>query len=100
MPSRIGLRWRPSLAEGHRPAPVEFVARQTVGVGDLPFVDEQPAVEAALDRAQAGDVVGRLENGLSTQLGKSYTDGTELSGGAVAEAGPGQGDDARATPVS
>ena len=44
-------------------------------------MDEQPAVEAALDRAQAGDVVGRLENGLSTQLGKSYTDGTELSGG-------------------
>ena len=26
-------------------------------------------------------MVGRLENGLSTQLGKSYTDGTELSGG-------------------
>jgi ATP-binding cassette subfamily B protein len=50
-------------------------------VGDLPLVDDQPAVEAALDRAHAGDVVGRLEDGLSTQLGKSYKEGTELSGG-------------------
>jgi ATP-binding cassette subfamily B protein len=81
--SRIPVdAWRTRIATGFQDfARFEFVARQTVGVGDLPFVDDQSAVEAALERAQAGDVVGRLEQGLSTQLGKSYTDGTELSGG-------------------
>jgi ATP-binding cassette subfamily B protein len=74
--------WRARIATGFQDfARFEFVARQTVGVGDLPLVDEQPAVEAALERAHAADVVGRLEDGLSTQLGKSYTEGTELSGG-------------------
>ncbi len=74
--------WRHRIATGFQDfARFEFVARRTVGVGDLPQMDEQPAVEAALDRAHAGDVVGRLEQGLSTQLGKSYTEGTELSGG-------------------
>jgi ATP-binding cassette subfamily B protein len=81
--SRIPLTdWRKRIASGFQDfARFEFVARRTVGVGDLPMLDDQPAVEGALDRAHAGDVVGRLENGLSTQLGKSYTDGTELSGG-------------------
>ena len=81
--SRIPLgEWRDRIATGFQDfARFEFVARQTVGVGDLPFVDDQPAVEAALDRAHAGDVIGRLEDGLSTQLGKSYKEGTELSGG-------------------
>ena len=74
--------WRRRIATGFQDfARFEFVARRTVGVGDLPLMDEQPAVEAALERAHAGDVVGRLEEGLSTQLGKSYTEGTELSGG-------------------
>jgi ATP-binding cassette subfamily B protein len=81
--SRIPLgEWRDRIATGFQDfARFEFVARRTVGVGDLPLVDDQPAVEAALDRANAGDVVGRLEEGLSTQLGKSYKEGTELSGG-------------------
>jgi ATP-binding cassette, subfamily B, bacterial len=74
--------WRTRIAAGFQDfARFEFVARQTVGVGELPLVDDQSAVEAALDRAHAGDVVGRLEQGLSTQLGKSHTEGTELSGG-------------------
>lgn len=81
--ARIPLHaWRARIAAGFQDfARLEFVARQTVGVGDLPFVDDQAAVEAALERAHAGDVVGRLEQGLSTQLGKSHKEGTELSGG-------------------
>jgi ATP-binding cassette subfamily B protein len=81
--ARIPLaEWRERIATGFQDfVRFEFVARQTVGVGDLPFVDSQAAVEAALNRAHAGDVVDRLEDGLSTQLGKSYTEGTELSGG-------------------
>jgi ATP-binding cassette subfamily B protein len=59
----------------------ELRAGQTVGVGDLPRRDDERAVLAALDRARATDVVRRLEQGLDTQLGKSWTDGTELSGG-------------------
>src|SRR5262245_22974770 len=34
----------------------EFLARQTVGVGDLPHLNDQPAVAAAVDRAGATDV--------------------------------------------
>jgi ATP-binding cassette subfamily B protein len=81
--SRIDLgAWRARVATGFQDfARFEFVARRTVGVGDLPLADDEPAVMAALDRAHAGDVVGRLEQGLATQLGKSYTEGTELSGG-------------------
>jgi ATP-binding cassette subfamily B protein len=74
--------WRSRIATGFQDfARFEFVARQVVGVGDLPRVDDEPAVLAALGRARADDLVARLATGLSTQLGKSYTDGTELSGG-------------------
>ncbi len=74
--------WRGRIATGFQDfARFEFIARQTVGVGDLPNVDVEAAVEAALNRARALDVVGRLRDGLATQLGKSYADGTELSGG-------------------
>ncbi len=74
--------WRGRIATGFQDfARFEFLARRTVGVGDLPNLDENPAVVAALDRARAGDIVGRLRDGLDTQLGKSYADGVELSGG-------------------
>jgi ATP-binding cassette subfamily B protein len=74
--------WHRRVATGFQDfARFEFVARRTVGVGDLPHLDDQPAVEGALARARAGDVVSRLGNGLDTQLGKSWTEGTELSGG-------------------
>jgi ATP-binding cassette subfamily B protein len=74
--------WRERIASGFQDfARFELVARQTVGVGDLPRLDSEPAVEGALERAHASDVIDRLEEGLSTQLGKSYAEGTELSGG-------------------
>ena len=74
--------WRSRIATGFQDfVRFELDAQQTVGVGELPLVDDAPAVEAALERAHATDVVGRLENGLATALGKSYRDGTELSGG-------------------
>ena len=74
--------WRDRIATGFQDfARFELIAQQTVGVGDLPQLDSKPAVEGALERAHASDVIGRLEQGLSTQLGKSYAEGTELSGG-------------------
>jgi ATP-binding cassette subfamily B protein len=57
----------------------EYEARRTIGVGDLDHVDEVPAVEMAVARAGAGDVVDRMPHGLDTQLGPTWRDGVELS---------------------
>src|SRR5712692_7163904 len=59
----------------------EFRAGHTVGLGDLPRLDDEPAVVAAIDRAGAGDVVARLTSGLNTQLGPTWPSGVELSFG-------------------
>ena len=59
----------------------EFRARHTVGVGDVPRIDDQPAVVAAVSRAGADDVIVRLTGGLETQLGPSWPDGVDVSFG-------------------
>jgi len=59
----------------------EFRVRHTVGVGDLPRLDDRPAVAAAVDRAGAADVVTQLGAGLETQLGATWPEGVELSFG-------------------
>ena len=59
----------------------EFAARQSVGVGDLPHLDDEPAVTAAVGRAGAADVVERLVDGLTTQLGPNWPGGVDLSFG-------------------
>jgi ATP-binding cassette, subfamily B, bacterial len=59
----------------------EFRAGHTVGLGDVPRMDDEPAVLAAVDRAGAGDVVGRLAAGLDAQLGQAWPGGVELSFG-------------------
>src|SRR5271156_742742 len=59
----------------------EFRAGHTVGLGDVPRMDDEPAVVAAIDRAGASDVVARLQSGLDTQLGPTWPSGVELSFG-------------------
>jgi ATP-binding cassette subfamily B protein len=59
----------------------EFLARQSVGVGDVPRLDDEPAVVQAVGRAGADDVVDRLAAGLDTQLGKTWPEGVEVSFG-------------------
>ncbi len=59
----------------------EFLARHTVGLGDVPLLNDLPAVTTAVDRAGAGDVVERLKSGFDTQLGPTWPDGAELSFG-------------------
>ena len=59
----------------------ELKARQTVGVGDLPHLDDLPAVTAAVDHAGATDVVDQLAAGLETQLGPTWPEGVEISFG-------------------
>jgi ATP-binding cassette subfamily B protein len=51
-----------------------------VGVGDLPRIDDGGAVAAALVRTEGGDIPGRLDGGLESQLGRQFG-GTELSTG-------------------
>ena len=59
----------------------ELHAQQTVGVGDLPRVDDRTATQSAVDRAGAHDVIERLAYGLETQLGPSWEAGAEVSFG-------------------
>jgi ATP-binding cassette, subfamily B, bacterial len=59
----------------------EFQAQRTIGLGDLPRLDERAASEAAVQRAGAGDVIDRLAYGLDTQLGPSWDSGAEVSFG-------------------
>jgi ATP-binding cassette subfamily B protein len=74
--------WRPMLAGAFQDFfRFEFRARHSVGVGDLPRLDDEPAVAAAVGRAGAEDVVGRLAAGLETQLGPTWPMGVEVSFG-------------------
>jgi ATP-binding cassette, subfamily B, bacterial len=59
----------------------ELPARHTVGVGDVPRLDDEPAVATAVHRAGADDVVGQLPAGLETQLGRTWPGGVEVSFG-------------------
>jgi ATP-binding cassette subfamily B protein len=59
----------------------EFRARHSVGVGDVPRMDNEPEVVKAVERAGAQDVVDRLTSGLETQLGPTWPQGVEVSFG-------------------
>jgi ATP-binding cassette, subfamily B, bacterial len=59
----------------------ELPARQSVGVGDVPRLDEEPAVVRAVERAGAEDVVARWPAGLDTQLGPTWPGGVDVSFG-------------------
>ena len=59
----------------------EFHARHTVGLGDVPRMEDESAVVAAVYRAGADDVVAGLTSGLDTQLGPTWPSGVELSFG-------------------
>ncbi|HYT99331.1 MAG TPA: ABC transporter ATP-binding protein [Gemmatimonadales bacterium] len=75
-------RWRSRLSGAFQDFfRFEFRVRHTVGVGDLPRLDDRTAVAAAIDRAGAADVVTQLGAGLETQLGATWPEGVELSFG-------------------
>ena len=59
----------------------QFLARESVGLGDLPRIEDERSVNGALTRASATDVVESLPDGLETLLGKEYDAGVELSVG-------------------
>ena len=59
----------------------EFLARQTIGIGDLPRIADEPAVTGAVSRAGAEDVIARLPAGLESQLGPAWPGGVDVSFG-------------------
>jgi ATP-binding cassette, subfamily B, bacterial len=75
-------RWRERLSAAYQDyATFEFLARETVGVADLPRIEDRAAVSAALARAGAGDLLDLLPHALETQLGSGWDGGVDLSGG-------------------
>jgi ATP-binding cassette subfamily B protein len=79
MPAQL---WRDRLAGAFQDFfRFELPARSSVGVGDVPRVDDDPAVRVAVDRAGATDVIDKFARGLDTQLGPTWPDGVEVSFG-------------------
>ncbi|MET9296390.1 ABC transporter ATP-binding protein [Streptomyces sp. NPDC003077] len=74
--------WRARLSAGFQDfVRFELPAGETVGVGDVPRLDDRAAVRSALARAGAADLPAGLPGGLATQLGRQWPDGVDLSGG-------------------
>lgn len=74
--------WRSVISAGFQDfARFELLAREAVGLGHLPDIDDVMAVRAALERAGGGELPDSLPRGLETQLGVTFDGGVELSGG-------------------
>jgi ATP-binding cassette, subfamily B, bacterial len=75
--------WRDRIAAGFQDfAKFELLASESVGIGDLPRVSDRAAIEQAVDRGAARDVVEDMPEGLETPIGTSHPEGgAELSGG-------------------
>src|SRR6185369_2518321 len=76
------VSWRSRLAGAFQDFfKFEFRARHAVGLGDEPRLDDDHAVQTAIRRAGADDVVARLPAGLDTQLGPTWPEGVDVSFG-------------------
>jgi ATP-binding cassette subfamily B protein len=76
------VTWRERLAGAFQDFfKFEFVAANSIGLGDLPRIDERPAVLDAVDRGGALDVIEKLPEGIESQLGPSWRNGRDLSFG-------------------
>lgn len=74
--------WRAGLSAAYQDfTRFEVKAGQAVGLGDLPRLDDAGAVRAALGHVDDGHLAAELPDGLETELGRSFPDGTELSTG-------------------
>src|SRR5690606_12048299 len=74
--------WRARVSAAFQDyAHLEFTVRESVGVADLPRLEDRAAVRTALARAGATSVVDGLPQGLETQLGSAWDGGVDLSGG-------------------
>ncbi|GAA3432907.1 ABC transporter ATP-binding protein [Kutzneria kofuensis] len=71
-------RWRDRVSGAFQDFfPFEYTAGESIGVGDLPHIDDPVALHTAVSRAGAGDAVPEL----TTQLGVTWENGVDLSHG-------------------
>lgn len=76
------VKWRARTSAGFQDfVQYELIARETVGIGDLPSIEKVDAIEGALSRAGAEEIPASLPEGLETQLGRRFDAGSELSTG-------------------
>ena len=74
--------WRDRISAGFQDfARLEFLAADSIGVGDLEVRDDRGLIGSAVAAGQADPVIGSLTDGLDTQLGRRFTGGVGLSGG-------------------
>lgn len=74
--------WRARMAGGFQDfMKYQVLARHAVGLGHVPDMDADDPVMDALARAGATDVIDDLPHGLTTQLGRYFDNGVELSEG-------------------
>ena len=74
--------WRDKLAGAFQDFfRFELRALHSIGVGDVPRMNEEVAVNVAVDRAGASDVLTRFPSGYETQLGPTWPGGVEVSFG-------------------
>ncbi len=59
----------------------QLTARENVGFGSTPHMEDEDRLTRAVSRGGAEEVLAALPGGLDTQLGRWFKDGTELSGG-------------------
>lgn len=75
-------QWRTRLSGAFQDfARLEFVARSSIGLGDLDYRDDEAVVTGSVRRAGAADVIDGLAAGLATQLGATWPEGVDLSFG-------------------
>jgi ATP-binding cassette subfamily B protein len=76
------LAWRKRISAGFQDfARLEFLAADSVGVGDLDLREDRQLISTAVGAGQAGPVITGLTDGLDTQLGRQFSGGVGLSGG-------------------
>jgi ATP-binding cassette, subfamily B, bacterial len=60
---------------------LEFVMRESIGLGDVRLIDDDMAVRRAVSNAHADALVAAVPGGLDGVVGHNYKPGTDLSGG-------------------
>jgi len=74
--------WRTRLAGAFQDhVRYEFTVRDAVGIGEIPFRTDDQRVREAMRNGAAEAVLDAVPHGLGTQLGSSWPDGVDLSGG-------------------
>lgn len=76
------IAWRERVSAGFQDfARLEFLAADSIGVGDLEHRTDRAVITGAAEAGQASPVIAGLPQGLDSQLGQRFESGVNLSGG-------------------